>query len=81
MPAWRRGAWQNCPAYPQVTAATRLGNRSRGSILPHHPVDLRPRDPGHLPPPSLQVVQQDVVMPASPCLVAGYVAFLRLKLP
>ena len=46
-----------------------------GQHFPHHPVDLRPRDPGHLFPPSLLQVQQErsaqqahrhVVMPARP---------------
>ena len=30
-----------------------------GQHLPHHPVDLRPRDPGHLFPPSLLQAQQE----------------------
>ena len=65
-----------------------------GQHFPHHPVDLRPRDPGHLPPPPKPVAdsaeklrqqaQGHVVIQPPRCaglvLVQPHVALLRLKL-
>ena len=101
MPAWRRGAWMGAFG-PFVTVLRILKPPQQlgwpepfpGQHFPHHPVDLRPRDPGHLFPPKpvagsaeklrAQQAQGHVVMPASPgaglVLVQAYVAFLRLKL-
>ena len=55
-PAWRRGAWHGsvwpvryCPAI--LKPPQQLPEPFPGQHFPHHPVDLRPRDPGHLFPP------------------------------
>ena len=104
----RRGAFHGsagpvryCPAYPPATAATLQARTVPGAAFPAPPgrppstrgQALRPRDPGHLFPPSLLQAQQKssaqqaqghMVMPASPgaglVLVQPHVAFLRLEL-
>ena len=65
MPAWRRGAWHGsvwpvryCPAYLKPPQQLGWPEPFPGQHFPHHPVDLRPRDPGHLFPPSLLQAQQ-----------------------
>ena len=55
--AARRLAWERLARslHSCVSSSQRSSsfgpNRSRGSISPHHPVDLGPGDPGHLSPP------------------------------
>ena len=97
----QRGAWHGSVPGPFVTFLRILEyppqQLSRpepfpGQHFPHHPVDLRPRDPGHLSPPSLLQAQQKcsaqqaqghVVMPARPSaglvLVQPHVALISWR--
>ena len=93
--AWRGSVWPGrcILASAPATAATYPARTVPGAASPHHPVHLRPGDPGHLFPPSLlqaqqersaQQAQSDVVTPAGPgaglVLVQPHVALFRLKL-
>ena len=93
-----RGAWHGsvgpvryCPAYPEPQQLFR-SEPFPGQHFPHHPVDLRPRDPGHLFPPKPVAGSAEKLRPAGTgphgdasqprcgVLVQPHVAFLRLEL-
>ena len=64
--AWRGSAWpvRYYPAYPRATATTHPARTVPGQHFPHHPVDLRPRDLGHLSPPKPVVGSAEKLRPA-----------------